>query len=73
MGFQDVAFLPYRAHFSTTCLETVVGASKGMYAVKYFRSNKAFICVSQILWRSKDCYKDEVNPASLSVWGYCWI
>ena len=64
MGFQDVAFQPSCASFSTTflnncdrgarslrmttCLKTVVGVSK----VKYFCSNKASFCVSQISWRS---------------------
>ena len=57
MGFQDIAFLPTRASFSTTflkncgrgeslgtttCPKTVVGVSKGMLPVKYFCSNKAF-------------------------------
>ena len=56
VGFQDVAFLPsellFLPHFlencgrgeslgTTTCLKTVVGVSKGMLPVKYFRSNTA--------------------------------
>ena len=56
MGFQYVAFLPSRASFFSTFLKncdgvvslgtttyhkTVVGVSKGMLPVKYFRPNKA--------------------------------
>ena len=67
MGFRDVAFLPSRASFSSTfltnydrgeslrtatSLKTVVGVSKGMLPVRYFRSDKASFCVSRISWRS---------------------
>ena len=30
---------------TTTCLKAVVDVSKGMFPVKYFRSNKAFLCL----------------------------
>ena len=61
MCFQNVAFLPSQASFSTTFLKIVVevkasgppivlklwlGVGKGMLPVKYFRSNKASFCVS---------------------------
>ena len=60
MGFQDVAFLPTQAYFSTTflrscgsgeclgtttCHKTMVGVGKDMLPVKYFCSNKASYCV----------------------------
>ena len=59
-GFQDVAFLPFRASFSTTffltcrgeslgtttCLKTVVGGEQGMLPETGFLSNKASFCVS---------------------------
>ena len=61
MVFQDVAFLPSRASFSTTfinncgrgeslrttaCLKAVVGVSKGMLPVQYFCStNPIFVSV----------------------------
>ena len=63
MSFNDVAFVPSRATFAatflkncgvgenlrtTTCIKTVVGVSKGVLPVKYFRSNKASFCVSRI-------------------------
>ena len=58
MSFQDVAFLPSRASFhaflknsgrceslgTTMSLKSVVGVSKGMLPVKYFRSNKTSLC-----------------------------
>ena len=31
-------------------LELCLGVGKGMLPVKYFRSNKASFCVSQMLW-----------------------
>ena len=61
IGFQDVAFLPSRASFSTAfkkncgrgeslgttaCPKTVVGVSKGMLPVRYLLSNKASFCDS---------------------------
>ena len=60
MSFQDVAFIPSRASFSTTflkhcdigeclgtstCLKTMVGVSKGMLPERYYRSTK-FLFVS---------------------------
>ena len=61
MSFQDVAFLPFRACFSTTfleksrgeslgtttCLKTVVDGEQG-----YVCSTKPLFCVSRISWRS---------------------
>ena len=59
MDFQDVAFLPFRASFSTrflkncgrceglgmtTFLKIVIGASKGMIPAIYLRSKKSFLC-----------------------------
>ena len=58
MGFQDVAFLPSRCVaigeglWSTECLKTVVGVSKGMLSVGYFCCNKASFYVNLILWLS---------------------
>ena len=65
MGFQDVAFLPFRASYSTTfllncrrgesletitCLKTVVVDSKGMLPVEYFCSSKALsLCQSNFM------------------------
>ena len=61
MGFQDVAFLPFRSGFSTTfpincgrveghgtttCLIAVAGGRQGHAPVKYFRSIKSSFCVS---------------------------
>ena len=39
--------------------------SKGMFPVKYFRSNKASFCDGRISWRSEDCHKVGVNLATL--------
>ena len=62
MGFQDVAFLPCRANFSSsllsncggaeslrasTCIKTVVG--KYMFPVRYSCSNKASLCQMNFL------------------------
>ena len=72
LGFQDVAFLPYRASFyttfikhcgrgeglwTTTCLKLWLGVSKGMLPVRYFRFNEASFCVSQISLRSLDYHE----------------
>ena len=66
MGFQDVAFQPSRASFSTTyvnnccggkglrsatCLNTVVEVIKGTLLVKYFGSQKCAFCISEISGR----------------------
>ena len=66
MGFQDVAFLPSLASFSTIFLTIVVevkasgprhvvelrlGMSKDMLPVKYSRSDKASFCVSSVSWK----------------------
>ena len=73
-GVQDVAFLPSHAWFCTTflkncgrceglmttkCLRTVVGGNQGHAPYKILLLHKA--CVSQILWRSLDFYKDWVK------------
>ena len=47
-------------------LKVMLVVSKSMLSVKYFCSNKAYFCASQILWRSRGCYKDEVDMATLS-------
>ena len=81
MAFQDVAFLFSWDSFSTkflkkcdrgeslrttACPKTVVGVSKGMIHVKYFRSNKSSFCVCRISLTLQGCHKDEVNLATLS-------
>ena len=54
MCFQDVAFLPSLKTVvevslgTTTCLKTVVGVSKGMLPVEYYRSTKPLFCVNRI-------------------------
>ena len=63
MCFQDVAFLPSGASFSTTflencgtgdslgtitCLKAVVGVSKGRLPVRYFHFNNASLCVRRM-------------------------
>ena len=65
MRFQDVAFLPTEIVFTSHFLNVEVvaktsgpphvlglwlGVSKGMLPVKYFYSNRASFCVSQISW-----------------------
>ena len=60
-----VLYICYIHVLCTTCLKTVVGASKGMVPVKYFCSNKASFCVSGMSWSSQDCHKVEVNLATL--------
>ena len=79
MAFQDVTLLPSGASFSatfpknygrceslvtTTCLETVVGVSKGMFPVIYFCSNKASF-VSVKFCGDHKTYMVEVNVAIL--------
>ena len=84
MGFLDVAFLPSRASFPPHFLNIVVevkalrqphvlslwlGVSKGIFPMKYFFSNNASFCISRISWKSHDCYKVEVNLATLTLGG----
>ena len=47
-------------------LKLWLGVSNGMLPVKYFNSNKASFCISQISLRSHGCHKDDVNLATLS-------
>ena len=68
MGFQSVVFLTSGLEFphflkivveglgTTTCLENVVEASKGMLPVKYFHLNKSSFC----------CQLNSLNIISLS-------
>ena len=46
MSFQDVAFLPSRARFSTICLKTVVGGKQGNAPCKILLLQQSLFCVS---------------------------
>ena len=85
MNFQDVALLPSRASFpphflnncgrceglrTTTCLSTVVGVSKCMLPVEYYRSTKPLFRVDLILWDHTTACKDEVKSGNPQFWGY---
>ena len=63
MGLQSVAFMHSQDSFGTmflkhcsceslwtsSCITTMVGVSKDMPSVKYFCSNKAFLCLLHFL------------------------
>ena len=73
MCFQDEGFLPSRPCFSTMSLITVVGVSKGMLLVRYFRSNKAsFLCQSNLveIIRLSQFFHETDHP---QFWGCNWI
>ena len=47
-----------------------LGVNSDLLPVKYFHPKKSFVCVSCILWRSKDCHKPEVK---LAIVHFCGI
>ena len=47
-----------------------LGVNSDLLPVKYFLPEKSFVCVSCILWRSKECHKPEVK---LAIVHFCGI
>ena len=88
MGFQDVAFLPSRASFSTmflkncgrckslrttTCPKTMAWAKQRHAPCKYSCTTKPLLRTAEFNGDHMTAYKDEVRSGHPQFWGYYLI